>query len=100
MRARPHEVPQAASHVRAEGSRAVVVLAACLDYLYYGVFGCFSFSNQQNRATGAGGPDAGQEGPRLTLIGTVPGGLLRLGNKLGAPNKEIRAKDEEISKCK
>lgn len=29
--------------------------------LYYGVFGCFSFSNQQNKATGAGGPDAGRE---------------------------------------
>lgn len=87
MCARPHELPQAAPHVRAEVSRAVAVLAACLDNLYYGVFGCFSLSNQQNKATGAGGPDAGQEGPRLTLIGSR--GLLRLGNKLRAPNKEI-----------
>lgn len=65
MCARPHELPQAAPHVRAQGSRAAAVLAARLDNLYYGVFGCFSFSKQQNKATGAGGPDAGQEGPRL-----------------------------------
>lgn len=87
MCARPHELPQAAPHVRAEVSRAAVVLAACLDNLYYGVLGCFSFFKRQNKAMGAGGPDAGQEGLRLTLIGSR--GLLRLGNNLRAPNKEI-----------
>lgn len=61
----------------------------------------FHFPNSKTKRRELVGQTLGGKGRDFkTLIGTVSRGLLRLGNKLRAPDIEIQAKYEEISKCK